>query len=687
MAIKSKLKTPDKEQEKALTAILAEFKVADRCQIHAATGFGKSLVGVELVKRLGADHSVYFAPTLALLNKAYHDLRDQRYTGRILMVCGDPRVVAAKHNVVVDFDEVHDPLVSVTTKKKEIAKFLKDGPGVVVCTYKSSALLRGDDADDDDDADVEPEEATDKLLAGLSFGLGVFDESHHTTGRSDKQAAFAVEDTNVKIDKRFFMTATPAGKKRGRGQNEADLYGKIVYKMPFSKCVAEGRIVDFQFHFTIGKGEIEEEEAEKAQWLADFADEVRGEVTGGPAKFIVFTRLTSTAKQLCEDWTARGREGFFLAGTMPMSSKNGKKGRNELLEEFGKSKAAWAFNAKCLSEGVDVPDANGIVFFDPKKSVREIVQGIGRGVRKPRGSSKKHCIVGMPVRLPPGEDPNGTVARTRYRDLFATLRELSEATDTMWSDQEEVGKHAALKKKGEPKAMDRLRKRMGKPPKGVSRDTWDEVIVEDAKESIGIDADWEKNYRELRDYLDAHDGKYPSANSRGLGDWIHNQRAYFKNGDLIDVRRQMLEALPAWSWRDERADKAFNRVKDWYVHHQRAPLRHSKDPEEAFCGRRIMHIRQDIKKNSNPEEVARYRTIPLWSDNANTEKADKAFNRVSTFYARHKKDPSQHSKDPEERFCGRKVNGIRQDIKQKRNAKEVARYRTIPLWKDFVKTS
>ena len=50
-------------------------------------------------------------------------------------------------------------------------------------------------------------------------------------------------------------------------------------------------------------------------------------------------------------------------------------------------------NARCLSEGVDVPSLDGVAFIDPKKSQVDIIQAVGRAIRKVRGTKiqkKRH---------------------------------------------------------------------------------------------------------------------------------------------------------------------------------------------------------------------------------------------------------------------------------------------------------
>ena len=61
-------------------------------------------------------------------------------------------------------------------------------------------------------------------------------------------------------------------------------------------------------------------------------------------------------------------------------------------------------NARCLSEGVDVPALDGVVFLNPRKSVVDVVQSVGRVMRK--SPDKKFGYVILPVAVPAGITPN-----------------------------------------------------------------------------------------------------------------------------------------------------------------------------------------------------------------------------------------------------------------------------------------
>ncbi len=85
-------------------------------------------------------------------------------------------------------------------------------------------------------------------------------------------------------------------------------------------------------------------------------------------------------------------------------------------------------NARCLTEGIDVSAIDAIAFIDPKTSQVDIVQAIGRAIR--RSPNKTIGTVLLPVYLGDGDDPEAVLASS----AFATVSEIL----TVLADQDEA---------------------------------------------------------------------------------------------------------------------------------------------------------------------------------------------------------------------------------------------------------
>ena len=60
-------------------------------------------------------------------------------------------------------------------------------------------------------------------------------------------------------------------------------------------------------------------------------------------------------------------------------------------------------NARCLSEGVDVPALDAVMFLNPRRSEIDVVQSVGRVMRKAKG--KKYGYIILPIVIPSDADP------------------------------------------------------------------------------------------------------------------------------------------------------------------------------------------------------------------------------------------------------------------------------------------
>lgn len=69
-------------------------------------------------------------------------------------------------------------------------------------------------------------------------------------------------------------------------------------------------------------------------------------------------------------------------------------------------------NVRCLSEGVDVPSLDAVIFLSAKNSEIDIVQSVGRVMRKPRNGNKKYGYIIIPVVIPEGENPEEALEKS-----------------------------------------------------------------------------------------------------------------------------------------------------------------------------------------------------------------------------------------------------------------------------------
>jgi predicted helicase len=212
-------------------------------------GTGKSLTGFWIAKELDAREIVVAVPSLALIKQTLNT-----WTREYLAHCIKPKWLAVCSDSsagTVDEDsftaELYDVGVPCVTDPKVIKKFLKeksDQPRIVFTTYQSGQVLA-------------------KAAKSIKhkFDLGIMDEAHKTVGRKDKVFAHLVDQKNIKINRRVFMTATERFY-RGNSQeiismDDPDLYGDTFELLTFKQAIEVDNIIcDYRF-VTIGIAQSE----------------------------------------------------------------------------------------------------------------------------------------------------------------------------------------------------------------------------------------------------------------------------------------------------------------------------------------------------------------------------------------------------------------------------------------------
>ena len=124
-------------------------------------------------------------------------------------------------------------------------------------------------------------------------------------------------------------------------------------------------------------------------------------------------RNSSIHEYITDQYNFKPISTYTVSGKQPTSE------RNDIVSDFAKTKKALITNARCLTEGVDVPNIDCIVFADPKKSKIDIVQALGRALRKKEGKEWGYVI------LPVVYDINNEIDNESFNDVISIIRGLA----------------------------------------------------------------------------------------------------------------------------------------------------------------------------------------------------------------------------------------------------------------------
>ena len=139
-------------------------------------------------------------------------------------------------------------------------------------------------------------------------------------------------------------------------------------------------------------------------------------VTGARSFSEEYPKVVAWMPEALQPSGARGR---------PTSGQMSTGKRDALLDRFREledDERGLMSNARCLSEGVDVPALDGVAFVRPRKSQVDIVQAVGRAIRKSSGKEQGTIII--PVHLADSDDPETVIESSKFKPIWDVCRAL-----------------------------------------------------------------------------------------------------------------------------------------------------------------------------------------------------------------------------------------------------------------------
>ena len=421
--------SPRPHQTEAIKKTIEHFKTKERGKMIMPCGTGKSLTAFWIARQLNAKSILIAVPSLALLQQTLKVWTREYLIAGIrpdwLCVCSDQTVSDDQDDFV---SNIYEMGIDVTNETKKINKFLKKNNKnikIVFTTYQSGKI-------------------TSKGAKGFKFDLGIMDEAHKTVGHGEKPMAHLIHQKNIKIKNRLFMTATErlfrGDKDEYVSMDDPRDYGDIIYQLSFKAAIemkppiiSDYKIITFGItapeieavyndnKFIQVKKEIDNITAREFATAIALRKAIRKLGIRNAISFHSSIKRANNFKKqqelISKVYKQYGTlKSFHVSGAMPTSQ------RASQMREFAEGKGLMT-NARCLTEGVDLPAIDCVVFTDPKRSKVDIVQAAGRALRLSKG--KKFGYILIPILI--SEDENATEAAkdTAFEDIVATVRALA----------------------------------------------------------------------------------------------------------------------------------------------------------------------------------------------------------------------------------------------------------------------
>ncbi len=454
-------------QKEAISKSLAYFKEHTRGKLVMAPGTGKTFTSLKIAEALMEEagktnyNILYLVPSIQLLSQTLFNWNSDKaddITMTSFSVVSDKK--ATKKKSGEDDLSAKDVGFPATTNVAELMAdyvSVKNQPQknmtVVFSTYQSIDVI------------------TKAQGQGYpEFDLIISDEAHRTTGASqmgDASVFTKVHDNNIVKGKlRLYQTATPKvygpeAKKKAddnsmviSSMDDETKYGKEIFRLGFGDAVSRGYLTDYKVSVLAVSESYINKEMQKVMasntselkvsdigkiigvWNAMVKrNGITGEITGAPMKrAIAFTDTIEHSKRIADEFNyvindylgAQAEDSFSVDVHHVDGGLNALQKKTELdwlASDMADNEARVLSNVRFLTEGIDVPNLDAVIFLSPKKSQVDIVQAVGRIMRKFEG--KEYGYIILPVVIDTSSDPAIELDNNdKYKEVWQVLNAL-----------------------------------------------------------------------------------------------------------------------------------------------------------------------------------------------------------------------------------------------------------------------
>lgn len=546
-----------------------------RALLVSGCGTGKTLMALHAVAKLLADAPATVLltfPTLGLLEQTYQVWRAEApMPFSALAVCSQQ---------ISDAEDIADDELSVphTTSAEQLAHWLTETPGVrvVFATYQSAAVL---------------------AAAHTSFGapastVMVCDEAHRTAGRRGKPFAVVLDDRKMPAKHRLFFTATPKvharGSAVGRGartrrnavasMDNHDLYGRRVFSLPTRDAINRGILSPFKVAVIAVTDSAVASALKDVRLISLAAGEDGSARADHVAAAIALTQAASDYQlssvlafhntiAASRDFAAtfarthallrvrglvadqRRAHITHIDGTSPLRER--KAAAEDTLGRHRPDQWNIVTNARCITEGIDIPALDAVFFAEPRSSDIDVAQAVGRAIRKNPHHDRPALIV-LALTVDDSLDAESVIDVSQFKKARQVLLALQSHDPSIGADLTRVWNTLGETGPGDGDSVhtDLIDIRV---PTDLPSELAEQFLRAFSVHTVDtLTQQWEDNFAALAAYAADHGHaspaqQYISGDGRPLGQWVSGQRRAHGHGRMLPQRIERLEGLPGWA--------------------------------------------------------------------------------------------------------------------------------------------
>ncbi|MDR2104277.1 MAG: DEAD/DEAH box helicase family protein, partial [Deferribacteraceae bacterium] len=462
-------------QAEAVEKVLEHFKLNDRAKLIMACGTGKTFTSLKIAENIGVEQNkgrvvLFLTPSIALLAQTLREWAgDAELALTPICICSDAGV--SKKSLEEDASILDLALPASTDAENIVKQFKraqagqKEGLIVFFSTYQSIGVVQ----------------AAQRELA-FEFDIIICDEAHRTTGitlKGEESSAFVKVHSidNIRAKKRLYMTATPRlyheNSKTKAIEKEAVLasmddeavYGAEAHRIGFGEAVDRKLLSDYKvFVFVLdgaaelqdflsqGETEISTDDVSKligcinalSKRSSSTADLIRFSDPKPMRRAVMFCptiKASMAAARTFEKYKGEyyakfppdikallvSAEAHHIDGSMGMPKRSGELAWLKSVD-IEKNECRILTNVRCLTEGIDVPTLDAVIFLSAKNSEIDVVQAVGRVMRT--AHDKEYGYIIIPVIIPSDIAPEHALEdNARYKTLWSVLNALRAHDD------------------------------------------------------------------------------------------------------------------------------------------------------------------------------------------------------------------------------------------------------------------